>query len=232
MHHPAWNLLFHNPEFWDHLTKLHMCCLLGTCKEFKTSIPERDALLRVFKGVSMKKVDLFHLFPLTVHDVLKIRSPVRFTDAFQIAERKVKGFPYCMALIREKGWRLWCKRDKHRTECKKKIEELLRSNGTVSFPYDHPALERFADRCISRAVVWQYTWTTHPSLHTAHVFHYNQVLTAIQQAYGYWYKGIHGDTKTAICAINNAMANPTTTEYVHVAFANTILAIGVVSFHP
>jgi len=232
MHHPAWNLLFHNPEFWAHLTKLQMCCLLGTCKEFKTSIPERDVCLRIFKNASMKKVDLFHLFPLTVYDVLKIRSPVKFTDAFRIAERKAGGFPYCMSLIREKGWRLWCKRDKHRTECKKKIEDLLRSNGTVPFPYDHLTLEKLADRSISRAVVWRYTWRTQSDTAQQYDFHYYRVLMAIQKAHGFWYKGIHKDTHTAIGTINAAMTDSTTTEYVHVALANAILAIGVVSFHP
>lgn len=232
MHHPVWNLLFHNPEFWDHLTKLHMCCLLGTCKEFRTSIPEREVLLRIFKDTSIKKVELFRLFPLTVHDVLKLRSPVRFTDAFQIAERKAHGFQYCMAVIREKGWRLWCERSRQHAECKQAIEELLRSNGAVSFQSNHPVIEKASKIKYPRVIVWKYTWNIIPTQETQrhNLFYYHQVLMAIQGAFGYWYKGIHKDTRTAIGAINTAMEDPSATEYVHMTFANAILAIGVVEF--
>jgi len=232
MQHSAWNLLFHNPEFWDHLTKLHMCCLTSTCKEFKGIIPEREVLMRVFRAKTMKKVELFRLLPLTANDVHKIKSPVSFTEAFQIAERKTKGFKFCMAIVRERGWRMWCEYGKERAERRHSIEETLRAQGVVSIPSDHPMLVRAVNNQISRIVVWRYTWRIFPSDRFAqwanNMFIYNSILNIIQQAHGNWYHGIHRETRVAIDAICSAQS--VGTQYVHLAFANNILSVGIVTF--
>lgn len=235
MQHSAWNLLFYNPEFWDQLTKLHMCSLRCACKEFKTTIPEREAIMRIFRAKTMKKVELFRLLPLTVNDVLRIRSPIPFTEAFQIAERKTKGFQYCMAIIRERGWRLWCEKGRPRAERKHAIEETLRAQGAVSFSSDHPIIMKATNSHVSRIVVWRCTWRTYPqdqrfSQWSNNMFSYNSILEIIQQAFGYWYKGIHRDTRAAIDAICAAQLDSSVTQYVHLAFANNILSIGIVSF--
>ena len=87
----CWDLLFMMPEFWDELDKDVFCMLRLACKSFKAMIPERDVIMRIFKGKMVKKVDLFRILPLSVNDVIRIRSPVDFTEAFRISERKAGG---------------------------------------------------------------------------------------------------------------------------------------------
>jgi len=231
-HHSSWDLLFHNPDFWDLLSKHHLCHLRSTCKEFHARIPEREAVLRVFRNAWMRKADLFRLLPLTVYDVLKLRSPVRLTDALRIAERRTKGFEACIAIVRDKGGRLCSERSQHRAERLHDIEDALlqQSNGAAAAflqPPTHPVLERAVTSAsnIARVVYWHLEFDGPVSFPRS----YKRILNTIQQAHGYWYKGIHGDTLAATRAVFDA-AQAAKPHCVHFAFAHNTLTMGVVRF--
>ena len=229
-HHSAWHLLFHNPDFWDLLTKQHLCCLRTTCREFHTRVPEREALLRVIRSACMRKADLFRLLPLTVYDVLRMRSPVRFTDALLIAERKSKGFEACLAIVRDKGWRLWCERGRHRAECKQQIQDALlaQSDGVSAalLPLDHPVLHKAAASGHVARVIYWHCVDEGPAVSFQRC--YRRFLTTIKHAYGYWYKGIHADT-LAVTRVVVSAREAAAAHCVHLTFAHDILAMGVVS---
>ena len=227
-HHSAWHLLFHNPDFWDLLTKHHLGSLRTPCKEFRTRVPEREALLRVFRNAWMRKADLFRLLPLTVHDVLRLRSPMRFTEAFLIAERKAK--ESCLAIVRDKGWRLWCERGRRWAERRRELQDTLlqQSNGASAdlLPPDHPVLHRAAvNGHVARVIYWH---CEDEGQTVCFVRCYRRLLTTIKHAYGYWYKGIHADT-LAVTRVVVSAREAAAAHCVHLTFAHDILAMGVVS---
>jgi hypothetical protein len=230
--HPAWDFLFHNPDFWDLLSKQHLCHLRTVCNDFHARIPEREALLRVFRDACMRKTDLFRLLPLTVHDVLRLRSPVRFADALQIAERKTKGFATCIAMVRERGLRLWRERGAVRAEWLHQIHNTLRhqSNGDSDtlLPPDHPVLLRAARTgCIMRVVFWRHTCTIADIICVDRFYH--SLLTTMRHAYGHWYRGIHADVLAATRATLAAL-EADAPHALCVTFERQTLAVGVVVF--
>ena len=80
MPHAVWSILFNNPDFWLHLDKDLFCSLTSVCKTFHADIPQRVAIMSVFRDKVVKKVNLFRILPLSVYDVLSIRSPVNFIE--------------------------------------------------------------------------------------------------------------------------------------------------------
>ena len=105
--HPAWPILFNDPEFWSRLDLCSLCCLRLASKEICESIPDRDAILGVF-GQRPISARLFRLLPISVRDVLPLLHPQsRSFDALLVAERRAGGFANCMAIVRDRGWRLW-----------------------------------------------------------------------------------------------------------------------------
>jgi hypothetical protein len=230
--HPVWDFLFHNPDFWDLLSKQHLCHLRTVCNDFHSRIPEREALLRVFRNAWIRKADLFRLLPLTVHDVLQLRSPVRFADALRTAERKTKGFEACIAMIRERGWRLWCDRGAQRTEWLQQIQATLlhQSDGVSAalLPPDHPILLRAArSGSIARVVYWRHACTPADVVRVQRFYH--SLLTTIRNAYGHWYKGIHADTNAAMQAVLDAL-EAEAPHTVCLTYARQTMAMGVVVF--
>ena len=79
-------------------TPIRMPVVTGS---FHTDIPQRMAIQCMFRNLSAKKVAIFRLFPISVHDMLRIPSPVNFWETFLIAERKVRGFDNLMAIVRD-----------------------------------------------------------------------------------------------------------------------------------
>jgi hypothetical protein len=80
MVHAAWLILFNDPDFWRRLDKECFCALTSACKLFHEDIPQRVAIMSLFQGKVVKKVSLFRILPLSVHDVMSIRSPVNFLE--------------------------------------------------------------------------------------------------------------------------------------------------------
>ena len=107
-HHSAWAILFQQDYFLQRLGK-HGIHLRAACAEFRRDFPEDMFIRAVFNGVRIRKVDVFRLLPLSVNDVLRLRSPLLFSDAFAVAIRRSGGFERCMDIVREKGWDLLCR---------------------------------------------------------------------------------------------------------------------------
>lgn len=244
-------MLFFSPDFWGHFahSKHSLCHLRETCKEFHSTIPERDAVLCIFRGKTARKVDLFRLFPLTVHDVLKLRSPVDFTTAFRIAERKTGGFSNCMAIVRERGWRLWLSLGVKRAELRQRFERVLMAEG-IPMPSLNPVFELAIQRSMQRLVVWRYRccfegwmpWERYNPNAAGHSravsslmykrHEYNLLLKTLRHAMGYWYKGIHKDVQSAVAAIRGVKRNAFCKEHIHVTISNKALLVGQIVFHP
>ena len=245
----AWNVLFYNPDFWDFVHhKRHFCHLREVCREFRSTIPEREALLRIFKNKVAKKVDLFRLLPLSVNDVLRIKSPVDFVEAFKIAEKKSGGFANCMAIVRERGWMLWLKTGALREEIRNHIDERFRSEG-LNPPLDDPAYVMAIQRFVQRVVVWRYTCTIegllpwekyNPEargnsrivsalLHRP--YEYDLLLKTLRQAVGYWYRGINKDVRSAVVAIRSIRSSISDqTDCIHLSVSRGVLMVGVIKF--
>jgi hypothetical protein len=82
----------------------------------------------IFRNCVVKKVELFRFLPLTVYDVMKLRSSVNFVHAFKIAERKAGGFANCMAMVRERS--LYAHNDRERRRILGSIVTLNRPQST------------------------------------------------------------------------------------------------------
>ena len=237
------------PEFWDEMDKESLCNIRGVCREFRTTIPDRFAIMHVFKGKVIKKADLFRILPLSVHDVLKISSPVDFTHAFQIAERKAGGFSNCMAMVRERGWRCWCDVGEHRARFRDRVESILHTNGVHNPPKDHPLYQAGIRKAKGEVVVWRYGCTYEPFMPLEHYnpymadhspetsialfisFEYESILDILHQSVGNWYKGINRDVRSVVSAIQNIRnSKRMISEYVHVLLSNGVLMVGVVTF--
>ncbi len=249
--HSAWNVLFFCPEFWGHFitAKSALSHLRETCREFRSTIPERDALLCIFKGRAARKVDLFRLLPLSVHDVLKIKSPVDFTMAFLIAEHKAGGFENCMAIVRDRGWRLWLSVGVKRAELRQKLEGGLEAEGVV---VTDSVYELAIQKSAQRAVVWRFActfegwmpWERYNPRAAGHSrtvsalmhkqYEYKMLLLTLRRAMGYWYKGIHKDVQLAVAAIRAVRKEERGEgrQRIHVSISDKALMVGVIVFRP
>ena len=236
------------PEFWDELDKDVFCMLRLACKSFKAMIPERDVIMRIFKGKMVKKVDLFRILPLSVNDVIRIRSPVDFTEAFRISERKAGGFSNCMAIVRERGLHTWFIIGEQRAKFRREVEALLLKNGVRNPPKNHPLYNSAIRRGLGNVKIWKYVSTyqrlmppskynpleVNHSFETSQalfaVFEYDSIMDILRQAMGYWYRGINRDVRSVLAALrdarNKGSFNP---KDLHVAISNGVLLIGEIT---
>ena len=104
--HDAWQVLFFNPFFWEQ-TKKHGLKLRRVCRDFRLGVPEQCAIAASFTGVSIRKADIFHLFPLSVSDVVGMHSLLLFVDAFKLDLKKSDGIELFIAVMRDKELMLW-----------------------------------------------------------------------------------------------------------------------------
>jgi hypothetical protein len=241
MMHAVWNLLLQNPDFWDEVSKHVFCILRLVCKEFRSSIPVRVAVLHIFRNETIKKVNLFRILPLSVNDVLRIRSPVNFVEAIKIAERKCGGFDNCLAIMQERGLNLWNKECTRRNETKKELDALLRSNGVLTQLTD-PIYEAAIKRGILKVAVWRcrYVYVRWGSGDHDVAYHiaghlacceFQTLLSKLHIALGHWYKGIYKDVRSTKEALRLARCEGVA-DHVHVQISNNTLVVGLVSFGP
>jgi len=181
----------------------------------------RDAMLRVFRNKTIKIVSLFRLLPLSVNDVLKIHTPVYFTDAFKIAELKSGGFDNCLAIMRDRGWNHHRIEEARRAETRGEIEATLRTHGVVVLKHDQTYASALS-KGVERVVVWRLDTRS-----DFRMLEYDILLQKLYQAMGRWYRGIHKDVRSIAKALRVVRDTP---EYVHVLLSNNTLVVGVISF--
>lgn len=256
--HPAWGLLFYNPQFWSSTGKTGFTLLRAACRGFRADIPEHLVIRAVFRGKVCKKVDLFRLFPLSVNDVVRMRSPMDFLAAFDIAIRKVGGFENCMAFVRDCGWRNWCEADSKRRALVERLDTLIRDAGfSGCVDGQNPAYRSAVSnkKRVSRVVVWRYTCTYEGLLPREQFdpwqqagqegvilsrrLHANQefqaLLHTLRDAVGFWYKGIHGDVRSVEASIRAVRDQSVWIEggrniLQHQAISGGMLLLGLVTF--
>lgn len=225
--HPAWNLLFHDPEFWGKMTKHQYSNLRCVCKETRESIPDREAIACIFKCVVVKKVDLFRLLPLTVHDVMKLRSPVNFSEAFQIAEKKAGGFHNCLAIVRERG--SYCQREKERKkkEFRDAVIHSLLIQGVKDPPFEDPIFQDALEKgCQLPIAVWKYN-CAHDSYRPLE--EYDAVKFQLIRVRNRWFKRFHRYANQATDFIFDLRLRSAVGEYHHVMLTHGVLMVGVVT---
>lgn len=257
--HPAWGLLFYNPQFWALAEKAGFVLLRSACKAFRRDIPERLVIRAIFRGKVCKKVDLFRLFPLSVNDVVRMRSPMDFLAAFDIAVRKVGGFGSCMAFVRDSGWRNRCDAASKRRASAERLESLIRGAGfagcvdALNPAYCAALANR---RRVGRVVVWRYACTFEGLLPREQFDPWQQgggaegvllsrrlhansefqtLLHTLRDAMGFWYKGIHGDVRSVEASIRAVRADggrgcDNTNTLQHQAISSGVLFIGLITF--
>jgi hypothetical protein len=221
--HSAWGLLFFNPDFWDCLSKQEFCNLCLVCKGFLHGVPEREAIVCIFRHCVVKRVELVRVLPLTVHDVMKLRPPINFVDAFKIAERKTGGFTNCMAMVRERSLHARNEREKRRMGS---VLTSLLEQGVSEPPFYDPFFRRALDCYVSRVVVWRYI---HKSTEAMVRFQSDEVLNILRRAKGGWYKGIHSHMRDVMHTVDRMMRWPSTSEYLDVLLTGDVLMVGVLS---
>ena len=225
--HPVWNLLFHNPEFWDQMTKQQYCDLRSVCKEARESIPDREAIACIFRRVMVRKTDLFRLLPLTVHNVMKLRSPVNFVEAFRIAEEKAGGFRNCMAIVRERG--LMCRRQKERrlADFRDAVLHSLRIQGVSHPPLEDPAFQdALQNGCLLPVAVWRFT-CAHDRFRPCEES--NAVRDQLIRVRNRWIKNIHLYVNMATNFLNDLRLRSAVGEFHHVMFTHGVLMVGVIT---
>lgn len=229
--HDAWHVLIFNPFFWEQTGKKGLM-LRQVCKSLKKDIPERLAIDAAFGNALVRKVDVYRLFPLSVNDVVRLRSPLRFMDAFRLAERKTGGFDFCMAVIRDKGWALWNSVGVLRGQHRAKLLADLRTGG-VSLQETSDLFEAAVAgrRQVDSAVVWRCV-----VLVGVAVYQYDDILHRVRNAVGFWYKGINRDVRSICDGIERAkrsylMGRPIVRmHHQHIACGKFVF--GVVDFRP
>lgn len=231
--HTAWSILFHCPEcFWSLLSKEHLALLSSTCQSFRADIPQRVAIMALFKDKPIKKVNLFRLLPLSVHDVLGMRSPVDFLAAFAIAERKAGDFHNCLGIMREKGWFCWITEGEKRAKRRQGFEDELKRLGVVDLPVSDPIYRAalvLQNRAMDSVAVWQYE-TTDKELLPCDIYNpyaapldldrrlaysrtkflsneYPAILQMLRLAMSYYYRGVNADVRQAMQTIRAARTN-------------------------
>jgi hypothetical protein len=252
--HTAWGLLFYNPFFWK-LLKKHGFKLREVCHAFHNDIPEHEAMTAIFESKQCRKVTLFSLLPLSVNDVVKMKSPMVFLDAFSIAVRKAGGFDNCMAIMRDRGWRRVCEIGRKRKLVEDNIASIIRSAG-LEVPFDilNDVYRSVSiARChITRAVMWNYScsyeglveWEQYdPYQSTGGVrrsrrMHAREELIALRTMFcrvvGFWYKGIRCDVFKAegfIRGVREGNSRSSDNVYRHHMISGGVLMIGIITFH-
>lgn len=226
-------------------------CLRKVCKSFNREIPEQFAIEAAFSGVLIRKVEIFRLFPLSVYDVVKMRSPLLFVDAFRLSLKKAGGFEFCIAVMREKGWILWSTAGVKREAMRSKLTLELLAGG-VTWPVSGPLFESAVSmrRNVESACVWRFEclieeiphWQTfRPSpgeqprtLYT--LWEYDAILFRLHSAVGFWYKGINRDVECIIVEIrrarlSNASGHPVDRIH-HQHIAAKKFLFGIIKFQP
>ena len=252
--HPAWNLLFFNPFFWSCVGK-HGFSLREVCRSFRAEILDHVAIAAVFKAKRCRKVVLFRLLPLSVNDVVGMRSPAMFLDAFAIAIRKAGGFKNCMAILRDKGWISWREMDTKRRMARDRIDKLITDAGFVGRVECHDPVYISAistRRRVDRVVAWMYDctyegllpweqynpWDSDDGVRRAQVFHSSvelrTLVSLLHDVVGFWYKGIHGDAfkiEACIRAVRESGAQLPGGVLQHQLISGGVLILGEIKFH-
>jgi hypothetical protein len=248
--HDAWHILFFNPLFWEQTGK-HGLKLREVCKQFKKGIPEQYAIESAFAGVLIRKADIFRLFPLSVHDVVRMRSPLLFVDAFKIAVKKTKGFDFCIAVVREKAILLWNSAGMKRAHLRARLDGELRAGG-VTWTMTGPLFEAAVSgrRTVDGAVVWYFDcfieqipgWQTFrptpgaPSRTMYQLWEQETILFLIRDAVGFWYKGINKDVTSVLRGIGQARQSHAEGRPIcrmhHQHIAAKKFIFGIIRFHP
>jgi hypothetical protein len=252
--HTAWGLLFYNPFFWKLLDK-HGFKLREVCRAFRNDIPEHEAINAIFESKQCRKVTLFSLLPLSVNDVIRMKSPMVFLDAFSIAVRKAGGFENCMAIMRDRGWRRVCEINRKRKLVEENLVSVIRRAG-LDIPFDmvreiHQYVS-IARGHISRAVMWNYScsyeglmeWEQYnPYQSTGGVrrsrrMHTHEELIALRTIFcrvvGFWYKGIRCDVFKAegfIRGVREGNSRSSDNVYRHHMISGGVLMIGIITFY-
>ena len=234
----AWCILFHISDFWDWVGKRELCMLRETCRDFRADIPERLAILRVFRDRCVRKTELLRVLPLTVHDVLSIASPASFVSGFLIAENKTGGFDRCIAMMRERGWAAWCANEVRRAAFRDQVDARLRAHSIRASIRDTAAYRlALQRRDVCTVVVWKYV-CRHEELRAlggwARIMQEQHEYQAIKQriswAVGGYYRRISRDVRSAINAIR--AGRDTRQPMLHVVLSGGRLLIGHVRFEP
>ena len=205
--HPAWTLLLNDPDFWSLLNKDHLPLLSSTCRSFRSDIPQRVAIMALFKDRPIKKVTLFRLLPLSVNDVLGLRSPVDFLTAFSIAEKKSGGFDRCLAIVREKGLLCWAQDGEKRAKKRAHFEAQLARLGVTDLPTADPVYRAAMitqSRGMDSVAVW--TFETADRELPSRITEYAAIMQMLRLAVGFWYKGVNRDARSALAAVRAARA--------------------------
>jgi hypothetical protein len=248
--HDAWHVLFFNPFFWEKTGK-HGLKLRETCKRAKEQIPEQLAIESAFSNVLIRKADIFRLFPLSVHDVVRMRSPLFFGDAFRIAMKKTRGFEFCIAVMREKAVLLWNTAGIKREALRSKLNRELAMGG-VSWSMSGSLFEAAISgrRSVESAAVWYFDcfleelphWQTFrpsdgaPPRIMYQLWEYDTVLFLLREAVGFWYKGINKDVLSVLVGIkqarqSHALGVPVCRMH-HQHIAGKKFIFGIVRFRP
>jgi hypothetical protein len=248
--HDAWHVLFFNPFFWEQTGKRGLD-LRGVCRSFRAEIPERVAIEAAFKDALIRKVEVYRLFPLSISDVVRLRSPLLFVDALRLAIRKTGSFEFCIAVVRDKGWTL-CntvgfQRNQHRA---KLVAEL--AAGGVTWSVDGELFESAVSRRrnVESAVVWRHDSFIQELTHMDECrllpendmfllhnqWEHGRILMCLRTAVGFWYKGINRDARSVCAGISRARRSHAEGRPVcrmhhqHIAAGKFIF--GVVDFRP
>ena len=254
--HSCWPLLFNDPDFWSLLSKDHLAILSSTCRSFRSDIPQRVAMMALFKDKPIRKVALFRLLPLSVNDVLGMRSPVDFWTAFLIAEAKSGGFDRCLATMREKGLSCWVAGGERRVRKRMAFEAELRRLGITELPTLDPVYRAAMvtqNRAMLSVAVWRYettdaelvSWTIFnpytteidlarrlaSSRVTFRAIEYDTLVQLLKDAMGHYFKGINACVREALGVIRLARARGEKGCTV-VLLANQKLMVGLVSIKP
>lgn len=209
------------------MTKQQYCNLRCVCSEAKESIPEREAIACIFKLATMKKVDLFRLLPLTVRDVIKLRSPVNFVEALRITERKVGGFHTCMAILRERGQDCQRQKETEKEEFKDMVLQSLRIQGVGDPPLEDPTFKyALQNGCLLPVTVWRFTCAHDRFLRREEAYAIHNQLTAVRNSR---LQNINWYVNRAANFLDNLRLRYAVGEFHHVMFANGVLMVGVVT---
>jgi hypothetical protein len=225
------------------------------CAAFRSEIPDHVAIAAVFAGKRSRKVTLFRLLPLSVNDVVGMRSPAMFLDAFAIAVRKAGGFDNCLALLRDRGWRSSCEAGQKRRVAAERVDGLIRESGfSGSIERHNPvyASAVLTRRRVDRAVVWRYAcsyegllpweqcnpWESVDGMRRARLLHagveFRTLLGLLHDVVGFWYKGIHGDVfrvESCIRKVRESGEKVAGDILQHQMISGGVLIIGEIRFH-
>jgi hypothetical protein len=149
---------------------------------------------------------------------------VKFVDAFQLAERKAGGFASCIAIVRERGWKLWYEKEKQCACIKDFVKDSLRSQDVHNQTYIDVVCRHAIDHGGKRPViVWRYCCFQE----TTPVNEYNSVLQRLLHARKRWYSGIKRDAKAACGILKEMRHSPGENERVLVSAPGLCIMVGI-----